>query len=93
MDRNSPCRVAYFPQILHLWVEKCAWGLSLWTWLIWLVSSAFLLVYSWASGNALFVIVQCISILAITLTIVLAKRSDRFCSYHSELSMSKGVGE
>ena len=74
--------VAYYPQIHHLWVEKCAWGISLWTWLIWLVASALLLTYALLQQNALFVIVQIINILAISVTIILARRSNRICPYH-----------
>jgi hypothetical protein len=37
--------VAYYPQIHHLSVERCAWGISRLTWLIWLASSALLLAY------------------------------------------------
>jgi uncharacterized protein with PQ loop repeat len=46
---------AYYPQIRHLYVEKCAWGISLATWWIWLVSSAFLLTYALLDGSTLFV--------------------------------------
>jgi uncharacterized protein with PQ loop repeat len=40
--------IAYYPQIHHLYVEKCAWGISLLTWLIWLIASMLLLVYCFA---------------------------------------------
>ena len=74
---------AYYPQIRHLYAEKCAWGISLTTWWIWLISSWFLLIYALLGGNTIFVLVQAISILAIVTTIVLAKRSGSVCPYHS----------
>ena len=75
---------AYFPQIRHLYIEKCAWGISLMTWWIWLVSSAFLLIYAASDSSILFVLVQSINMLAIVATIVLAKRSENVCPYHRQ---------
>ena len=74
--------VAYVPQIHHLWAEKCAWGLSLTTWLIWLVASALLLVYCVLRRDTVFAVVQGINITAIVTTIVLARRSNSVCPYH-----------
>ncbi len=74
--------IAYGPQIHHLWAEKCAWGISLWMWFIWLVSSGFLLAYSWHRGDLLFITVQAINIMAIAATIVLTRRSNQICPYH-----------
>ena len=73
---------AYFPQIRHLYVEKCAWGISLATWWIWLASSILLLAYAAMEGSTMFVLVQAINMLAIVATIILAKRSDNVCPYH-----------
>ena len=74
--------IAYYPQIRHLYVEKCSWGISMTTWWIWLVSSSFLLAYASMGGSTLFVLVQAINMLAIVATIILAKRSDNVCPYH-----------
>ena len=73
---------AYFPQIRHLYVEKCAWGISITTWVIWLVAGALLLTYAWDRGDALFAVVQIINILAIAATIVLVRRSNNICPHH-----------
>lgn len=81
--------VAYGPQIHHLWAERCAWGISLTMWAIWLVSSALLLAYSWYRGETLFIVVQCINILAIVATIVLTRRSNQICPYHQGVNRSK----
>lgn len=74
--------VAYVPQIRHLYVEKCAWGISISTWMIWLVAGALLLSYCIFRNDTLFAIVQVINITAIVATIVLALRGDRICPYH-----------
>lgn len=80
--------IAYYPQIRHLWTEKCAWGLSIATWVIWLVASVFLLIYAYVQERSLFVFVQGINLLAIVATIVLAKRSNRICPYHAAMAKS-----
>lgn len=82
---------AYFPQIQHLIAEKCAWGISLWTWAIWLVSSALLLGYAVMRSDILFVVVQSVNILAIAATILLVRRSNTICPYH--LANARDVAE
>ena len=82
--------IAYYPQIHHLWAEKCAWGISITTWLIWLVAGVLLLIYAVTSGNAVFAIVQSINIFAIAATILLARRSNRICPYHLNYSERAG---
>jgi lipid-A-disaccharide synthase-like uncharacterized protein len=74
--------IAYYPQIHHLWAERCAWGISLLTWLIWLVASVLLLTYSLWRSDMLFVVVQSINIMAIVATIWLVRRSNQICPYH-----------
>ena len=80
--------VAYVPQIHHLYVEKCAWGISISTWLIWLVAGALLLSYCIFRNDTLFTFVQVINITAIMATIVLARRSNRICPYHSKTALA-----
>ncbi len=74
--------IAYYPQIQHLWMQKCAWGISIWTWIIWLGSSTLLLIYSLVRNEMMFVIVQIINMLAIAATIILVRRSNTVCPYH-----------
>ncbi len=74
--------VAYVPQLHHLYVEKCAWGISISTWLIWLVAGALLLSYSIVRNDTLFTFVQVINITAIVATIILARRGNRICRHH-----------
>jgi uncharacterized protein with PQ loop repeat len=61
--------VAYLPQIRHLYVERCAWGISISTWVIWLIASAFLLAYAIVTRGSTFIAVQAINLIAIVLTI------------------------
>ena len=81
--------IAYGPQIHHLWAERCAWGVSLWMWFIWLVSSTLLFTYSWSRGEVLFITVQGINILAIAVTILLTRRSNQTCPYHKGITRRK----
>jgi lipid-A-disaccharide synthase-like uncharacterized protein len=74
--------VAYLPQIYHLLVQKCAWGISILTWVIWLVGSLLLLSYCILRRDLLFTVVQSINITAIVTTIFLARRSNSICPYH-----------
>lgn len=76
--------VAYFPQIRHLYVEKCASGISISTWVIWLIAGLLLLTYAWLRSEGRFTVVQLVSIVAITATIILARRSTTICPYHLE---------
>ena len=79
--------VAYVPQIRHLYVEKCAWGISISTWLIWLVAGGLLLSYCIFRNDTLFAFVQVINITAIMATIILARRGNRICPYHLKMAL------
>ncbi len=81
--------VAYVPQIHHLLVEKCAWGISISTWLIWLLAGALLLSYCIFRNDTLFTFVQAINITAIIATIILARRSNRICPYHLDAALAR----
>jgi uncharacterized protein with PQ loop repeat len=74
--------VAYYPQIHHLYAEKCAWGISVSTWLIWLGASTLLIIYCILRGEFLMSFVQGVNIAAIVTTIILVRRSNRVCPYH-----------
>ena len=74
--------VAYYPQIHHLYVERCAWGISVLTWLIWLAASALLLTYCVLRQEVLLCLVQGVNILAIATTLILVRRSNQVCPYH-----------
>ena len=82
--------IAYVPQIYHLLVEKCAWGISILTWVIWLIGSLLLLAYCILRGDLLFIVVQSINITAIITTIFLARRSTGICPYHLRVVEARG---
>ncbi len=81
--------VAYYPQIQHLFVERCAWGISVLTWLIWLGASVLLLTYCAVRREILMCVVQGVNIVAIVTTIVLVRRSNRICPYHCQTAETK----
>jgi uncharacterized protein with PQ loop repeat len=74
--------VAYYPQIHHLYVERCAWGVSPLTWLLWLIASSLLLIYCLLRREAMLSVVQAVNIAAIVTTLLLVRRSNRICPYH-----------
>jgi uncharacterized protein with PQ loop repeat len=74
--------IAYYPQIRHLWVEKRAWGISVWTWVIWLVAGVLLLIYCIIRGGVLLSIVPVNNMVSIVITIALVRRSNTVCAYH-----------
>ena len=78
--------IAYYPQIHHLIVERCAWGISVLTWLIWLCSSVLLLGYCVFRRELLMSVVQGVNIAAIVITIVLVRRSNNICPYHRRIT-------
>lgn len=77
--------VAYYPQIHHLFVERCAWGISVLTWLIWLIASALLLTYCLLRQEVLLCFVQGVNILAIATTLIIVRRSNQTCPYHRKV--------
>jgi uncharacterized protein with PQ loop repeat len=78
--------IAYYPQIHHLIVERCAWGISVLTWLMWLIASVLLLAYCIFRRDVLLCVVQGINIAAIATTIILVRRSNNICPYHQKLT-------
>ncbi len=78
--------IAYYPQIHHLIVERCAWGISLLTWVIWLASSVLLLGHCLHRQEFLMCVVQGVNIAAIVTTIILVRRSNNVCPYHRKMS-------
>lgn len=78
--------VARLPAIHHLFAERCAWGISILTWLIWLAASVLLLIYCILRREVLLCVAQGINIAAITTTIILVRRSNNICPYHRQIS-------
>ncbi|MEP6911236.1 MAG: PQ-loop repeat-containing protein [bacterium] len=72
----------YWPKIYHLHIEKCASGLVLMTWLVWLVSSSLLFSYAIILGDYVLISVQIINVIALATTIVRARRANTVCPTH-----------
>ena len=77
---------AYYPQIHHLFVERCAWGISVVTWLIWLIASVVLLSYCFLRRDLLLGVVQGVNIIAIVTTLILVRRSNSICPHHLKIA-------
>jgi lipid-A-disaccharide synthase-like uncharacterized protein len=80
--------VGYLPQLIHLARERCAWGVSQRSWMLWLLGGCFLLAYSLLKHDIIFSVVQVIQIVAISLTIYYARRSVRVCPHHLAQSVA-----
>ena len=80
--------VAYVPQIRHLYSQKCAWGISVLTWVIWLVASVLLLSYCIFQHQGLLGVVQAANLAAIMTTLILLGRSNNICPYHRQLAQT-----
>jgi lipid-A-disaccharide synthase-like uncharacterized protein len=80
---NSARHHSLLPTDISFADGKMCLGLSILTWVIWLIAGTVLLFYCIIRRDYLFMIVQSINILAIVTTIILAKRADAVCPYHS----------
>ncbi len=65
---------AYLPQIVHLARARCSAGVSLWAYLVWSVSAAFLLVYAITAGDPVFIALQAYQLVALTCIFLLSRR-------------------
>ena len=78
--------IAYVPQIRHLYFERCAWGISVTTWVIWAAAGVLLLSYCMSRNEILLGAVQVANLVAIMTTIILVRRSDNICPYHRQIA-------
>lgn len=74
--------IGYVPQIIHLWRFRCAWGISVWSWSLWLAASILLFVYAFNKNDFVFITLQGFSLLAIVTTIFLYQKRTGTCPYH-----------
>ncbi len=74
---------AYVPQIVHLRIEHCSAGLSIKAWMLWLLASLLISLHAFNIFDIVFVTMQIVNVIAITLIIVLSKRyQNMFCEIH-----------
>ncbi len=67
---------AYAPQVWHLAKEKCAAGLSMISWHLWLLGSLLLFAHAYARADAVIMAAQSVNLLAVGLTLYLAKKYE-----------------
>lgn len=76
--------IAYGPQIVHLVIEHCSAGVSVRAWMLWLLASFLISLHAFSVFDIVFVALQIVNIVAITLIIILSKRyQNMFCRIHS----------
>lgn len=65
---------AYFPQIKHLLKVKDSTGISVFSWIIWLVGALLLFVYAIHNQDMIFIALTSLEALALLTVIILALR-------------------
>src|ERR1051326_2644881 len=74
------------PSDTHLYFEKCAWGISVTTWVIWAAAAVLLLSCCMSRSEILLGVVQVANLAAIMTMIILVGRSNNICPYHQQLA-------
>ncbi|MBU6415488.1 hypothetical protein KGQ34_04600 [Patescibacteria group bacterium] len=74
--------IGYVPQIIHLWRFRCAWGISIWSWSLWLLASLLLWAYAFAKNDFVFMSLQSFGVIATVATIILYQKRTGTCPYH-----------
>ena len=84
--------VGYWPQVRHLARERCSAGVSIVAWQIWLLSSVLIFSHAFETFDIVFIALQTVHVVAITLIISLAKRyRGMTCEFHRQAA-HQGVG-
>jgi uncharacterized protein with PQ loop repeat len=74
---------AYLPQIIHLLKEHCSAGISVRAYSLWLLSSMLFLVYAAMIQDMVFILVQVVNLIAMSVIVFLAVRfRSQLCSKH-----------
>lgn len=75
--------IAYIPQIAHLIVKHCAYGISVRAWLLWLIAALLILPHAVTSGNTVFMTLQLINMAAILFILVFSLfHQKKVCERH-----------
>jgi uncharacterized protein with PQ loop repeat len=75
--------LGYLPQIWHLAREHCSAGISVSAWWIWLVSSVLIATHAFGVFDLVLIALQTVNMVAIALTIYLARRYEGMtCAFH-----------
>ena len=79
--------IGYLPQIRHLAREHCSAGVSIIAWQVWLLSSFLILSHALEVVDLVFISLQSVHIVAIIVTISLARRYRGLtCAFHRLLA-------
>ena len=77
---------AYIPQISHLIVKHCAYGISVKAWLIWLFATILILPQAIAIGELVFIFLISTHIIAISFIVVFSYfHQKKVCEEHKIL--------
>jgi uncharacterized protein with PQ loop repeat len=84
--------IAYLPQILHMFREKCTNGLSLRAYGLWTVSSLMVFAHAVTVGDLVFIALGTIQITAtIIIAVYTATHKDAVCAYHASKMIKDNI--
>jgi uncharacterized protein with PQ loop repeat len=76
----------YVPQIVHLMRERCTAGISVLAFSVWCVASILFLVHAAMIGDAVFISVQTVNLVAGALIVWFSKKYEgEVCPFHREV--------
>jgi uncharacterized protein with PQ loop repeat len=75
--------VAYVPQVHHLIREHCSAGISIKAYALWFLASVMFLIHAALIADSVFIGVQFVNLLAISIIVIYAKRYEhQVCTTH-----------
>ena len=81
---------AYVPQVVHLGREHCSAGVSSRAWAMWLASSLLIGALALHRREPVFIALQVINLISISVTLFLARRyRGMACEHHAYLALSR----
>jgi uncharacterized protein with PQ loop repeat len=85
---------AYIPQIHHLIKEHCSAGISVKAYVLWFIASVFFVIHAPMIIDAVFIGVQLVNLLAISIILVFARKYEKqICQTHlaTQLGLSNSL--
>lgn len=80
---------AYVPQVVHLGRAHCSAGISSRAWVMWLASSLLIGALALHRRDTVFISLQVINLISISVTLLLARRyRGMVCEHHARLAAS-----
>jgi len=81
--------VAYVPQMRHIVTEHCSGGVSMRSWLIWLVATVSLLIYAATSKDLVFITLEAVSLVAIVIILIMIRLYGKRVCHSTEKEFKK----